>query len=131
MLCTDLFFYNLIYLEKEKYIEKQGNSMFLFSGLIFCLSLSNSLADEIDTDEIYAEKCALCHGEDGKGTPTGIDFGAKDFTDAEWQGTRTDDDFVNSITNGNPENTNYLPFGDMLSEEEIKAMVPCVRAFAQ
>jgi cytochrome c5 len=126
-----LFFYNLIYLEKEKYIEKQGNSMFLFSGLIFCLSLSNSLADEIDTDEIYAEKCALCHGEDGKGTPTGIDFGAKDFTDAEWQGTRTDDDFVNSITNGNPENTNYLPFGDMLSEEEIKAMVPCVRAFAQ
>ena len=125
------FFYNLIYLEKEKYIEKQGNSMFLFSGLIFCLSLSNSLADEIDTDEIYAEKCALCHGEDGKGTPTGIDFGAKDFTDAEWQGTRTDDDFVNSITNGNPENTNYLPFGDMLSEEEIKAMVPCVRAFAQ
>jgi hypothetical protein len=56
------------------------------------------LADEIDTDEIYAEKCALCHGEDGKGTPTGIDFGAKDFTDAEWQGTRTDDDFVNSIT---------------------------------
>ena len=45
---------------------------FLFSGLIFCLSLSNSLADEIDTDEIYAEKCALCHGEDGKGTPTGM-----------------------------------------------------------
>ena len=131
MLCTDLFFYNLIYLEKEKYIEKQGNSMFLFSGLIFCLSLSNSLADEIDTDEIYAEKCALCHGEDGKGTPTGIDFGAKNFTGAEWQGTRTDDDFVNSITNDNPENTNYLPFGDMLSEEEIKAMVPCVRAFAQ
>ena len=104
---------------------------FIFSGLIFCLSLSNTLADEIDTTEIYAEKCALCHGEDGKGTPTGIDFGAKDFTDAAWQATRTEDDFVNSITNGNPDNSNYLPFGDMLSEEEIKAMVPCVRAFAQ
>ena len=104
---------------------------FIFSGLIFCLSLSNTLADEIDTAEIYAEKCALCHGEDGKGTPTGIDFGAKDFTDGAWQATRTDDDFVNSITNGNPDNSNYLPFGDMLSEEEIKAMVPCVRAFAQ
>jgi mono/diheme cytochrome c family protein len=112
-------------------LKSKATVCFLFSGLIFCLSLSNSLADEIDTDEIYAEKCALCHGEDGKGTPTGIDFGAKDFTDAEWQGTRTDDDFVNSITIGNPENTNYLPFGDMLSEEEIKAMVPCVRAFAQ
>ncbi len=103
---------------------------FLFSGLIFCFSLSNTLAGEIDTAEIYAEKCALCQGEDGNCTPTGSDFGVKDFTDAQWQGTRTDDDFVNSITNGNPDNTNDLPFGDMLTEEEIKAMVPCVRAFA-
>jgi mono/diheme cytochrome c family protein len=45
---------------------------FIFSGLIFCLSLSNTLAGDIDTAVIYAEKCALCHGEDGKGTPTGI-----------------------------------------------------------
>ena len=104
---------------------------FLFSGLIFCLSLSNTSANEIDTAEIYVEKCALCHGDDGKGTLTGIDFGVKDFTDAEWQASRTDDDFINSITNGNPENSNYLPFGDMLSEEEIKAMVPAVREFAQ
>ncbi len=104
---------------------------FLFTGLVFCLSLSNTFAGDIDTDEIYAEKCALCHGDDGKGSKIGIDFGVKDFTDAAWQGTRTDDDFVNSITNGNPENSNYLPFGDMLSEEEIKAMAACVRKFAQ
>ncbi|MGR3173800.1 MAG: c-type cytochrome [Candidatus Scalindua sp.] len=104
---------------------------FLFSGLILCLSFTNTLASEIDTAVIYAEKCALCHGEDGKGTSTGIDFGVKDFSDAEWQASRTDDEFVNSITNGNPDNSNYLPFGDMLTEEEIRAMVPCVRTFAQ
>jgi len=104
---------------------------FLFAGLVFCLSLSNTFAGDIDTDEIYAEKCALCHGDDGKGSPTGIDFGVKNFTDAEWQGSRTDDDFVNSITHGNPENSNYLPFGDMLLEEEIKAMAVYVRKFAQ
>lgn len=104
---------------------------FLFAGLVFCLSLSNIFADDIDTDIIYAEKCALCHGDDGKGSKIGIDFGVKNFTDAEWQGSRTDDDFVNSITNGNPENSNYLPFGDMLSGEEIKAMAARVRKFAQ
>ena len=102
----------------------------LFLVAIFCLGFSNVYADEIDTTTIYAEKCALCHGGDGKGTPTGIDFGTKDFTDKEWQASRTDDEFVNSITHGNPDNDNYLPFGDMLSEEEIRAMVPHVRSFA-
>ncbi len=102
-----------------------------FLGSIFCISIQNTYADEIDTDVIYAEKCALCHGEDGKGTETGIGFGVKDFTDKEWQASRTDDEFTNSITNGNPENSNYLPFGDMLSEEEIKAMAPYVRKFAE
>jgi mono/diheme cytochrome c family protein len=104
---------------------------FLFAGLVFCLNLSNTFAGDIDTDAIYAEMCALCHGDDGKGSKTGIDFGVKDFTDAAWQSSRTDDDFVNSITNGNPENSNYLPFGDILSEEEIKAMSVYVRKFAQ
>ncbi len=99
----------------------------LFLGSIFCINLQNTFADEIDTDSIYAEKCALCHGEDGKGTETGIGFGTKDFTDKEWLASRTVDDFVNSITNGNPENSNYLPFGDMLSEEEIKAMASYVK----
>ncbi len=97
---------------------------------IFSLVLSDISANEIDASTIYAEKCALCHGPDGKGTPTGIDFGAKDFTDKEWQASRTDEEFVHSITHGNPDNPNYIPFGDMLSEEEIRAMVPVVRAFA-
>lgn len=102
----------------------------LFLIATFVLGFSNVYANDIDASVIYAEKCALCHGEDGKGTPTGIDFGAKDFTDKEWQASRTDEEFVHSITHGNPDNDNYIPFGDMLSEEEIKAMVPVVRAFA-
>ncbi len=105
-------------------------SLFIL-GSIFCINLQNINANEIDTDAIYAEKCALCHGEDGKGTETGIGFGVKDFTDKEWQSSRTDEEFANSITNGNPENTNYIPFGSMLSEEEIKAMASYVRKFVE
>lgn len=103
---------------------------FLIAGFIYCLFIQNTYANEIDTDAIYAEKCALCHGEDGKGTETGIGFGVKDFTDKEWQASRTDEEFAHSITNGNPENTNYIPFGGMLSEEEINAMAKYVRKFA-
>lgn len=99
----------------------------LLLGSIFCLGIKNINANEIDTDAIYVDNCVLCHGEDGKGTKAGIGFGAKDFTDKEWQASRTVDDFVNSITNGNPENTNYIPFGGMLSEEEIKAMASYVK----
>lgn len=95
---------------------------FLFLGSLFCLSFSNTFAGEVDTNTIYAEKCALCHGGDGKGTPTGINFGVKNFTDQDWLKSRTIDDFTNSITNGNPDNPNYLPFGDILSKEEIAAM---------
>lgn len=102
---------------------------FLFVVSFICMNNSNVFA--VDTEEIYAEKCALCHGPDGKGSQIGIDFGVKDFTDAAWQASRTDEQFVNSITNGNPENTNYLPFGDMLSEEEIKAMALHARTFAK
>lgn len=103
---------------------------FLFLGSLFFLGFSNTFAGSVDTDTIYAENCALCHGPDGKGTSTGIDFGVHDFTDKEWQASRTEANFVNSITNGNPENSNYLAFGDVLSEEEIKAMASHVRKFA-
>ncbi len=55
----------------------------LFLGSLFCISIQNTYANEIDTDAIYAEKCALCHGKDGKGSEAGIGFGVKDFTDKE------------------------------------------------
>ena len=101
----------------------------LFVG--FCICLSNAKTFAVDTDQIYTDKCEMCHGADGKGTSQGIDFGVQDFTDKEWQASRTDEDFVNSITNGKEENPNYIPFGDMLSEEEIKAMSVHVRKFVQ
>ncbi len=104
---------------------------FLFAGLVFCLSLSNIFADDIDTDQIFADNCEMCHGDDGKGSPIGIDFGVPDFADAEWQASKPDEELINSITNGKEENPNYIPFGGMLSEEEIVAMAAHVRKFAR
>ncbi len=104
---------------------------FLFVGSFFLLSNSNIFAYSVDTDQIFVDKCEMCHGPDGKGTKQGIDFGVPDFTDAEWQSSKTDEEFVNSITNGKEDNPNYIPFGGMLIEEEIVAMASHVRKFVQ
>lgn len=33
-----------------------------------------------DTAALFAKKCAVCHGKDGKGSPAGLKLGAKDLT---------------------------------------------------
>ena len=102
---------------------------FLFVVSLVCLNNSNVFA--VDTDQIYADKCEMCHGPDGKGSQIGIDFGVHDFTDKGFQASKTDEEFINSITNGKEENPNYIPFGGMLTDEEIKAMAERVRKFAE
>jgi cytochrome c5 len=71
-----------------------------------------------------ANGCIFCHGEDG----TGQAPGTPDWTDPEWQKTRTDEQLITTITNGKD---NRMPkFGATLTEEEIRAAVKFVRSFA-
>lgn len=67
--------------------------------------------------------CVFCHGEEGYGEADGT----PDWTDPEWQDKETDDDLINSITNG--VGTQMPKFKDKLSPEEIKAAVKFVRSF--
>jgi mono/diheme cytochrome c family protein len=77
-----------------------------------------------DTAKVYAEKCAMCHGEDGKG----IQKGSPDFTNAEWQKKETDAEFTEVIKAGKKP----MPgFEGKLSDDQIKSLVQYVRAFAK
>jgi mono/diheme cytochrome c family protein len=77
-----------------------------------------------DTAKVYSEKCALCHGEDGKGQTKDT----PDFTNAAWQKKESDEDFIKNIKAGKKP----MPaFEGKLSEEQIKALVQYVRAFAK
>jgi mono/diheme cytochrome c family protein len=77
-----------------------------------------------DTAKVYNEKCAMCHGEDGKG----VTKGTPDLTNAAWQKKETDAEFADMIKVGKKP----MPaFGDKLSDEQIKALVQYVRAFAK
>lgn len=70
---------------------------------------------------LYVEYCAKCHGEDGKGsTPKGKQLMARDFTDAEWQSSKTDADLIQTVTKGGED----MPaFGKKLKKEQIESLV--------
>ncbi|HEV7893259.1 MAG TPA: c-type cytochrome [Pyrinomonadaceae bacterium] len=77
---------------------------------------------------LFAEKCARCHGADGRGrTVTGDMLGVPDFTDENWwKGDRSDARLITLVTEGRDE---MPPFGRKLTRREIAALVAYVRRF--
>ncbi len=97
-------------------------------ALIGYFMVSKTFAGEIDAQGLYKAHCVLCHGEDGKGkTDLGEGLGARDFTGKEFQDSITDESILEQIKNGTPEK--MFPFNDKLTAEEMKALVPVIRAF--
>ncbi|HWT02694.1 MAG TPA: cytochrome c [Pyrinomonadaceae bacterium] len=79
---------------------------------------------------LFNEKCARCHGADGRGeTVVGRMLSVPDFTDEEWwKKEARDERFVESITEGKDE----MPaFGKKLSRSEIRSLVAYVRRFGK
>ena len=77
---------------------------------------------------LFKEKCARCHGEDGRGqTVIGQMVEAPDFTDENWwNAEKHERRFARSITEGKGE----MPaFGKKLTRPEIKALAAYVKTF--
>jgi cytochrome c553 len=74
--------------------------------------------------------CAKCHGPEGKGdTKMGLKLGCKDMTDAKVQADIKDDAAFKALKEGlksDDDRTLMKPFGDTLSDDEIKALVAYV-----
>lgn len=80
------------------------------------------------TPALFKEKCARCHGEDGRGqTVIGRMVGAPNFTDEGWwDDEKHERRFARSITEGKGE---MPPFGKKLTRTEIKALAAYVKTF--
>ena len=78
---------------------------------------------------LFKQYCAKCHGEDGKGeTPKGKQLMARNFTDAEFQASKTDAQLIKTVTKGDED---MPPFGKKLTKEQIESLVKNdVRGFA-
>ena len=89
----------------------------------------SSLGAEVT--ENWTKHCASCHGKDGKGdTKAGKKADAKDLTDPKYQATFTDEQMFKQIKEGMKDakgKEKMKPFGGILSDDEINALVAHVR----
>jgi mono/diheme cytochrome c family protein len=81
--------------------------------------------------EVYADKCAQCHGDSGKGDgrdAARYDPAPTDFTDAKRMSTATDGELFYKISEGKKP----MPvFKNKLSEDQRWELVLLIRSFAQ
>lgn len=95
--------------------------------LILTITLA-PLAFAADGAAVYKAKCASCHGVDGKGqTPMGKKMNLRDLGSPEVQ-KQTDKELYDWTAVGKGKMPGYK---DKLTDEEIKALVTHMRAFAK
>jgi len=90
----------------------------------------NSQAADVKAN--WEKHCQKCHGPDGKGqTKMGRQSGAKDYTDAKVQAEFTDEKALKLIKEGivDKGKKKMDPYGDKLSDDEIKALITHIRGF--
>ena len=99
-------------------------------GLVIILGAGPGLA--ADATANWDKHCLKCHGKDGKGnTRMGRQSGAKDYTDPKVQESMKDENAIKIIKEGLVEKGKKKmdPYGDKLSDDEIKALIAYMRAF--
>jgi len=104
-------------------------TLLVAAGLLAALA-GRSLA--ADVKENWEKHCQKCHGADGKGqTKMGRQSGVKDYTDPKVQEELKDENAVKIIKEGIVEKGKKRmdPYGDKLTDDEIKALIAHIRAF--
>ena len=102
--------------------------------LAFLAATAALAAFGADAAANWENQCAKCHGADGKGdTKMGKKLGIADLTDAKLLAKFTDADIFKAVKEGIKDKEGKLsmkPIED-LKDDEIKALVPVVRALAK
>jgi cytochrome c6 len=93
-------------------------------------STSSTASATVDGAAIYAEKCTVCHGPNGKGDgPGGAALNPKprDHTDGKYMNSRTNEQLLEVIHNGKG---NMPAWKGVLTEDQMKAVLKHVRGLA-
>jgi cytochrome c6 len=99
-------------------------TLFLAVASLFFATLALRAAAKPDGAALYKQKCAMCHGRDGKGYAA---LKTPDFTSAKWQKSVTDKALVEVIKNGK-KGTAMPGFADKLKQDEIQSLVKYLRS---
>lgn len=94
-------------------------------------------AKKIDAAERFATLCASCHGANGAGDGPGaaaLNPKPRNLTDLAWQQATPDDRITKVIKSGGASvglSATMAPWGAVLSDEEITAVVAYIRTMAK
>ena len=102
----------------------------LLSTVMLSATLVAAAAD--NTQKLWEENCAGCHGKDGKGdTKMGKILKAPDYSDPKVQDSFTDDQAFKDIKEGVEKDgrKKMKSFADTLSDEQIHDLVKYIRSF--
>ena len=92
---------------------------------------SAGIASAGDASALWNQHCASCHGKDGSGsTMMGKKLGVKDYRDAKVQAAFSDGEAERAIKEGVKTNGKQTmkPFGEKLSDADVKALVAYIRS---
>jgi mono/diheme cytochrome c family protein len=108
---------------------KLPTALNVFAMVMIALARNGLAADAAVN---WNQHCASCHGKDGKGdTIMGKKLGVKNYYDAKVQTAFTDAEMARAIKEGVKTNRKETmePFGNKLSDADIKALVAYIRSF--
>ena len=107
-------------------LSRRVLSLMLVVSLASISAASLSAQEKPDPAALYSKNCKMCHRSDGKGVPA---MKTPDFTNKEWQTSRSDAELIRSVTKGKDK----MPaFEEKLKPEEVKAIISdVIRKFAQ
>lgn len=83
-----------------------------------------------EAQDLWADKCQKCHGEDGRGdTKMGRKEKVDDLTSPQWQARHTDSQIRKVIEEGSTKNRKMKAYKDRLTPEQIDSLVVLIRDF--
>lgn len=110
-------------------MNRKWNVPIVASAALVALVLlpSNALPDEASA-KLYKQKCASCHGPDGKAeTSAGKAMKVRSFADPD-VAKMSDDELAEVITNGKGKMPKY---GSSLKPDQVKSLVEYCRSLAK
>jgi len=100
---------------------KNSKALALAAGLVACATLAAAQEERSGkVAEVYAERCSACHGAKLQGGQS------KSLLDDEWKYGGDDASVTASIRDGRLD-AGMPPFGTMMTEQEIRALVIFIR----
>jgi cytochrome c553 len=101
-----------------------------YTAMVVLLTLG-AAASRADVQENWTKHCASCHGKDGKGqTKAGKMAEVKDFTDATYQDSFTDEHGIKQVKEGLKDKNGkdrMKPYAEKLKDDEIKELLVKIR----